>query len=84
MNESGWKNAQFDQLLLAARAETDDAKRKQMYGDMQVLVHEQGGIGIPQFNSSLDGHSTKLKGLAPHPLGGFMGYMFAEHVWLEA
>ncbi|MFC6673409.1 ABC transporter substrate-binding protein [Marinobacterium aestuariivivens] len=83
-NESGWKNEQFDQLLLAARAETDDAKRKQLYADMQVLVHEHGGIGIPQFNSSLDGHNAKLKGLSPHPLGGLMGYMFAEHVWLEA
>jgi peptide/nickel transport system substrate-binding protein len=83
-NESGWKNEQFDQLLVAARGETDDAKRKQMYADMQVLVHEHCGIGIPQFNSSLDGHNTKLKGLTPHPLGGLMGYMFAEHVWLDA
>lgn len=83
-NESGWKNEQFDQLLVAARGETDDAKRKQMYADMQVLVHEHCGIGISQFNSSLDGHNTKLKGLTPHPLGGLMGYMFAEHVWLDA
>ncbi|MGY6563743.1 MAG: ABC transporter substrate-binding protein [Halomonadaceae bacterium] len=83
-NESGWRNEQFDQLLLAARGETDEAKRKQMYGDMQVLIHEHGGIGIPQFRSSIDGHNTKLRGLTPHPLGGLMGYMFAEHVWLDA
>jgi peptide/nickel transport system substrate-binding protein len=83
-NESGWKNDQFDQLLLAARAETDLAKRKKMYADMQVLVHEQGGIGIPLFLANIDGHSKKLKGLSPIPLGGLMGYSFAEHVWLEA
>jgi peptide/nickel transport system substrate-binding protein len=83
-NESGWKNEQFDQLLLAARAETDEAKRKQLYGDMQVLVHEKGGIGIPQFNVSLDGYSNRLKGYSEHPLGGLMGYMYAEQVWLEA
>ena len=83
-NESGWKNDQFDQLLVAARGETDDAKRKQMYADMQVLVHENCGIGISQFNSSLDGYNVKLNGYGTHPLGGFMGYMFAEHVWLEA
>ncbi|MCE8034304.1 ABC transporter substrate-binding protein [Halomonas sp. MCCC 1A11057] len=82
-NEAGWRNEQFDQLLLAARGETDEDKRKQMYGDMQVLIHEHGGIGIPQFRSSIDGHNTKLRGLSPHPLGGLMGYMFAEHVWLE-
>ena len=39
-NESDWKNEKFDQLLVAARGETDEAKRKQMYADMQVLVHE--------------------------------------------
>lgn len=83
-NESGWKSEKFDQLLLAARAETDTAKRGKMYADMQVLVHEQGGVGIPLFLASIDGHSKKLKGLAPIPLGGLMGYSFAEHVWLEA
>jgi peptide/nickel transport system substrate-binding protein len=82
-NESGWKNEQFDQLLLAARAESDDAKRKKMYGDMQVLIHEKCGVGIPVFISFLDGHSTKLKGLSSIPVGGFMGFMFAEHVWLD-
>ena len=82
-NESGWKDEKFDQLLLAARAEPDDAKRKQMYGDMQVLIHEKCGIGIPVFMSFIDGYSSKLKGLASIPIGGFMGYMFAEHVWLD-
>jgi peptide/nickel transport system substrate-binding protein len=83
-NECGWKNEQFDQLLLAARAETDFAKRKQMYADMQTIVHGQSGIGIPLFISSLDAHSSRLKGLRPIPTGGMMGYNFAEHVWLDA
>ena len=82
-NESGWKNEQFDQLLLLARAEPDETKRKNLYGDMQVLVHEKCGIGIPVFMSFIDAYSTKLKGLSSIPLGGFMGYMFAEHVWLD-
>lgn len=82
-NESGWKNEKFDQLLLAARAETDEAKRKQMYADMQVLIHEKCGIGIPVFMSFIDGFSAKVKGLGSIPLGGLMGYMFAEHVWLD-
>ncbi len=83
-NEAGWKSEKFDQLLVAARAETDAAKRAQMYADMQTLVNQDGGIGIPMFLSSLDGHSKKLKGLQVNPLGGMMGYGFAEHVWLEA
>ncbi len=83
-NESGWKNEQFDQLLVAARGETDEAKRKQMYADMQVLVHDHCGIGISQFNTILDAHNAKVHGYGAHPLGGFMGGMFSEHVWLEA
>lgn len=82
-NESRWKNPTFDQLLSASRAETDFAKRKQMYADMQTLIHQEAGIGIPLFLASIDGHSSKVKGLSPIPLGGLMGYSFAEHVWLE-
>jgi peptide/nickel transport system substrate-binding protein len=84
MNVSGWKNAQFDQLLQLARGETDEDKRKQMYADMQVLVHDRCGVGIPIFNHSLDGFTDKLKGYASHPLGGLMGFSFAEQVWLES
>lgn len=83
-NESRWKSPKFDQLLLASRAETDLAKRKQMYADMQTMIHHEAGIGIPLFLASIDGHTTKLKGLSPIPLGGLMGYSFGEHVWLDA
>ncbi|MGY4494966.1 ABC transporter substrate-binding protein [Pseudomonas sp. TE3610] len=83
-NESGWKNEQFDQLLMLARGETDDAKRSQMYKDMQTLVHDHCGIGIPVFISNIDGVDARIKGYGSNPLGGFMGYMFAEQVWLDA
>lgn len=83
-NESAWRNPQFDQLLGAARAETDEAKRRQMYADMQVMIHNESGIGIPVFQSLLDGHSSKLKGLGAIPVGNLMGFDFAQHVWLES
>jgi len=83
-NESRFKSEKFDQLLISSRAETDATKRKQQYADMQVMIHEQAGTAIPLFLASLDGHSNKLKGLSPIPLGGLMGYSFAEHVWLDA
>ena len=82
-NEANWKNPQFDQMLLAARGEPDEAKRKKIYGDMQVLVHNDGGIGIPMFLSSIDARSTKVKGLGTIPIAGLMGFKFAEHVWLD-
>ncbi|WP_237883429.1 ABC transporter substrate-binding protein [Pseudomonas sp. PGPR40] len=83
-NESGWKNEQFDQLLVQARGETDEAKRGKMYADMQALVHEHSGIGVPVFISNIDGADQRVKGYGTNPLGGFMGYMFAEQIWLDA
>lgn len=83
-NVSGWKNERFDQLLIAARGEADEAKRKQIYGDMQVLVHEKCGVGIPVFISLVDGYDKRLKGFGSIPIGGLMGYSFADNVWLEA
>lgn len=83
-NESGWNNAQFDQLLVAARGEGDEARRRQMYGDMQVLIHEHGGVAIPAFIDFVDAFDRRIQGYGPLPLGGFMGYQFAEHVWLSS
>lgn len=83
-NESGWNNPQFDKMLIEARQATDPARRKAIYGDMQWLVHNQGGVGVPVFISLLDGYDRRLRGLFPIPLGGFMGYTFGEHVWWDA
>ncbi|MBX8590308.1 ABC transporter substrate-binding protein [Pseudomonas cichorii] len=83
-NESAWKNDQFDQLLMLARGETDDEKRGKMYGDMQALVSQHCGIGIPVFISNIDGVDKRIQGYSSNPLGGFMGYMFSEQVWLDA
>jgi peptide/nickel transport system substrate-binding protein len=82
-NEAGWKSERFDQLLVAARGEPDEVKRKQLYGDMQLLVHEQGGIGIPVFISLIDAYDKRLRGYGSIPIGGLMGYSFADHVWLD-
>ena len=34
-NDSFWSNARFDELLLQARAELDESKRRAMYYEMQ-------------------------------------------------
>ena len=50
-NESYWSHDAFDQLLLAARAELDEAKRQEMYFEMQDIAANQGGVAIPMFAS---------------------------------
>lgn len=83
-NDAHWQDPKFDRLLLAARSEIDEARRKALYADMQVMIHEKGGVAIPLFISSLDAHNARLKGLSAIPVGGLMGYDFAEHVWWDA
>ena len=48
------------------------------------MVADEAGTAIPVYISNVDAISNKLKGLLANPLGGMMGYAFAEYVWLEA
>ncbi len=82
-NESHWKDEKFDKLLVDARAQTDVTKRKAMYADMQRMINEEAGIGIPVFISGIDAHTSRLKGLRAVPTGGMMGFNFAQNVWLD-
>lgn len=82
-NESFWKNDRFNQLLLAARGELDHAKRKQMYHDMQLIVHDDCGDMVPMFDNTIDGGSSKVKGFVQRPILQMAGYRAPEMVWLE-
>lgn len=83
-NESQYKSEKFDSMLVEARGLLDLAKRKEIYDEMQVMISEEAGTVIPVFISNVDATAGNLKGLEANPLGGQMGYAFAEYVWLEA
>ena len=76
-NESQYKSAKFDSMLVEARGSLDQAKRKEIYGEMQVMVAEEAGTIIPVYISNVDAIAEKVKGLEANPLGGQMGYAFA-------
>lgn len=50
-NDSFWSNDRFNELLVKARAELDEAKRREMYYEMQVILNQDGGVIIPMFAS---------------------------------
>lgn len=83
-NESQFKNEKFDKMLIEARGMLDQAKRKEIYNAMQVMIAEEAGTIIPAYISNVDAISSKVKGLEANPLGGMMGYAMAEYLWLEA
>lgn len=83
-NEAFWKRADFDALLIAARAEGDPAKRKQMYHDLQMMIYEDGGSVIPIFNNYLNAGSKKLRGFVPNPAQDFGNFRAPETVWFAS
>ncbi|MGY2049718.1 ABC transporter substrate-binding protein [Methylobacterium sp. JK268] len=83
-NETRFKSETFDRMMVEARGLLDEGKRKQIYGEMQQMISDEAGTAIPVYLSNVDALSAKLKGLQPNPLGGMMGYAFAEYVWLDA
>jgi peptide/nickel transport system substrate-binding protein len=82
-NETYWKRPRFDKLLAQARAELDTAKRKEMYREMQLMVHEDGAEIIPMFNNYLDAGVKRLRGFVPMPTFFMSGARAPEKVWLD-
>ncbi|MDR9395291.1 MAG: ABC transporter substrate-binding protein [Roseovarius sp.] len=59
-NDSFWCNERFDDLLIKARSELNEDKRREMYWEMQELVSDEGGVIIPMFANWVFGNSTKI------------------------
>ena len=59
-NASRFSHERFNQILVEARAELDDAKRKGMYHEMQRILRDEGGEMVPMFASVITAHSNKV------------------------
>ena len=66
-NDTHFKNPAFDKLVLGARAELDEAKRRAMYWDCQRILRDEGGTIIPFYIDYVEALSTKV---AHGPLSG--------------
>ena len=83
-NDTAWRRPQFDELLLGARGEPDFTKRKQMYHDLQVMIHEDGGACIPFFINNLYASRSNVMGLFPSGAFSISGTRAAERAWLAS
>jgi peptide/nickel transport system substrate-binding protein len=59
-NDSFWEHEKFNRLLIEARAELNESKRREMYVEMQTIVSDEGGVVIPLFNNYVFAMSTKV------------------------
>ena len=83
-NDSHWKNPRFNELLKAARAELDEKKRSEMYGEMQRLCRDDGGSIIYLFKDYVEASNKKV---SHGNLSGNLeadGCRNAERWWFES
>jgi peptide/nickel transport system substrate-binding protein len=59
-NDAFWKHPRFNELLRAARSETDDKKRAEMYAEMQTIQQQDGGNVVIMFNNYVAANSVKV------------------------
>lgn len=60
-NDTHFNHARFDQLLEAARSEQDYQKRREMYGEMQRILKDEGGVITPVFADLVEAATTRIK-----------------------
>lgn len=59
-NESDWSHEKFNELLVAARSELDETKRRDMYVEMQTICSNEGGAVVPVFNNYIHATTTDI------------------------
>ena len=82
-NETMWGSDEFDAMIIAARAELDEAKRAQMYCDMLHMMNDDGGFVNPVFQNQLEATAKNVMGYTPHSVGAMGGFgQTLRDVWL--
>ncbi len=82
-NDTKYFNTDLDALILAARGETDIAKRTDLYKQISEIVHADGGTIAPMFNDFIDAHSDKVAGYTMDPNFEAMGGWASAKTWFS-
>jgi peptide/nickel transport system substrate-binding protein len=80
-NDTYWKHERFNKLLKEARSELKDAKRRELYAEMQRIVRDEGGQVIPLFNNYLLACNEKLEHGPMLRYADLDGYKLPERWW---
>jgi peptide/nickel transport system substrate-binding protein len=83
-NDTRFKRPDFDKLVIEARGELDENKRRALYRQMAIMVRDEGGLILPVFNDYLNASSNKLKGYVNDIGNDLSNGRVASRVWLQA
>jgi len=81
-NDTRFKRPDFDKMLLAARGELNEGKRKQIYRDMAIIVRDEGGLILPMFNQFIDATGPNVEGWIDDPHQELMNGYAQAKCWL--
>lgn len=71
LNEYRYSNKKLDNALVAARGAVNEQRRKELYGDVQQIIGEEGPIVIPFFTRRFSGVRSDVDGYKASALLNF-------------
>jgi len=66
-NETGFENAEFDDLLAVALATPDADKRRKIMEKLEIIMLEEGVVTQPYWRSLYNHNRPHVKGMGMHP-----------------
>ena len=79
-NESHFNDAEFDSLLTKAEGTLDLEERREILGQIEVIMQERGPITQPLWRAGFVAMDKRITGFTMHPTG----YIFGEEIGLQA
>ncbi len=76
-NESGYSNAELDEVLGKVEGTLDIDKRRDLMFRIEQIMHEDGPIAQPLWRSNFTFYDKKVQGVVIHPTNYFFGNRFA-------
>ena len=84
-NEGHFQHERFNEVLLQAKAELDDAKRAEMYHEMGMIARDEGSSVIPYFPNFVYGRRANVKHIGQlAPSWQMDGYRHASRWWFDS
>lgn len=83
--DTRWGSARVDELTAAARGEFDEAKRAEMYREIQHIISQDGATIVPAYGRDVAAISNKVGTIGKYGGGWEMdGAHFVKRWWLTA
>ncbi|PQO23241.1 peptide ABC transporter substrate-binding protein [Rhodobacteraceae bacterium WD3A24] len=80
-NDTRFFREDFDALIVEARGELDETRRKELYREAGMMVRDEGGLICPMFNDYIDAHTDAIAGWEDNPNAEMMDGFAAVKCW---